>query len=600
MKQIERHWKYNEATPDKAFMLSDLATDNRWYKQRLEEFESKLKVASRFKTEEEYIGEEIQRISNLFIKPIHIFAPGMRNLINYTEFVRQGYDWLSMGQDCPLHNIVANAKAVHCKTLDASKLDEFSEAVYDNLQDGVAWLLYENFLKNRTLSRLDKQKSANTKNKEHTIFLSYCWADTESADTIELDLSKIGIRIIRDKNELKYKDSIEEFMAKIREVDFAIVLFSDDYLRSKNCLHELFDLLKEKEFEHKILPILCSGCKFFTGQQRLPFIQYWEIKRDELQAAVKQVDTLSSPSIQEELRFATQVCLQIDLQLAKLADMNHLSFEQMRSENYKSLIQKIGGTEIEYLYDLLEISLIADLKRREIAIDNYFEKYPPNTYSYGIRAALAKEQGNFEKSKTNYEKSIALDPNNASSLNNLGYLYLTIFNDKTTAKSYFKKAFIADQNLVIAKINLGTILVSENDEAGAEKIYKSILTTHPNEIKALNNLANIYNRRQDYPQAKLLFEKVLRINPDFFDSLMNLGSLEDVYYNNYDKALWYFQHAKDIAYNEEAKKIAQKMIDYIERKSQKSLSLSSKKTPRNATCPCGSGRKFKNCHGKSR
>lgn len=133
MKQIERHWKYNEAAPDKAFMLSDLATDNRWYKQRLEEFESKLKVAARFKTEEEFIGEEIQRISKLFIKPMQILAPGMRNLINYTEFVQQGYDWLSMGQDWPLHNIVANAKAAHGNTIDASRTTEFSEAVYDNL-----------------------------------------------------------------------------------------------------------------------------------------------------------------------------------------------------------------------------------------------------------------------------------------------------------------------------------------------------------------------------------------------------------------------------------------------------------------------------------
>lgn len=598
MVQIERRWKYNESAPDKAFKLSDLAPENRWYKQRLEEFESKLAVATRFKTEEEFIGEEIQRIGQLFTKPVQIFSPNMRRVINYTEFVHQAYEWLSMGQDWPLHNIVGNAKASHAESINASNIEEFSDAVYDNLQDGVAWLMYENFLKTRALARLDKQPTPGGKNKQHSIFLSYCWADTTLADQIEHDLSQIGIRVIRDKNELEYKDSIEKFMARIREADFAIVLFSEDYLRSKNCLHELFELLKERGFEHRILPILCKDCRFFTGQQRLPFIKYWEGKRNELQNAIKQVDTLSSPSLQEELRSATQVCLELDLQLSKLADMNHMSFEQMRSENYKSLLQKIGGSEMQHLFDLLEITLIADHRRREIAIDNYFEKYPPNTYSYGIRASTAKERGNYEKSKINFEKSIALDPSNATSLNNLGYLYMTVFNDKQAAKPYFEKAIFADPNMVIAKLNLATVFTAEGDEKGAEKIYKNILSTHPNEIKALNNLANIYNRTNDYPQAKLLFERVLQINPDFFDTLINIGSLEDNYCNDLKKALAYYQHAERVAANEEGRKMANAMVGFIERKIQRSEPQLTGKVRRNAQCPCGSGLKYKKCHGK--
>lgn len=598
MEQIERRWKYNEAIPDKSFMLSDLATDNRWYLQRLEEFESKLAVATRFKTEEEFIGEEIQRIGKLFTKPIQISSPGMRNPINYTEYVRQGYDLLSMGQDWPLQNIVGNAKANFADSIDASRTPEFSEAVYDNLQDGVAWLMYENFLKKRLLSKLNKSAPGGDNN-VHSIFLSYCWADKVLADQIEQDLKQIGIRIIRDKNELEYKDSIEKFMARVREVDFVIVLFSDDYLRSKNCLHELFDLLKEKEFEHKILPILSGDCKFFTAQQRLPFLQYWEKKRDELQVALSQVDILTSPSLQEELRFATQVCLQLDQHLTKLADMNHLSFEQMRSENYRSLIQKIGGTEIGHLFELLEITLIPDPQKREIALDNYFEKYPPNTYSYALRGALAKEQGNFERSKTSYEKAIALAPTNAEALNNLGFLYLKDFKDPVNAKIFFEKAIAANPNLTIAKLNLATTLSGNKDTANAEKLYKEILTARPNEIKALNNLANIYSNRGDYQQARLLFEKVLDINPDFYESLVNLASIINVHYNDPDKALTYFQRAKQIAPDEGERKLAEVMIESINKQQTQSPAPSTDKKPgRNAPCPCGSGLKFKRCHGK--
>ena len=91
------------------------------------------------------------------------------------------------------------------------------------------------------------------------IFLSYSWNNKLQADQIEDNLSAIGLTIIRDINEIKYKDKLTEFMRRIRDADYAIILISIDYLKSPNCVNELIELSKEKEFDRKILPIIVDN-----------------------------------------------------------------------------------------------------------------------------------------------------------------------------------------------------------------------------------------------------------------------------------------------------------------------------------------------------
>jgi len=47
-------------------------------------------------------------------------------------------------------------------------------------------------------------------NKIPNIFLSYSWNNKDQASIIESDFDKIGIPIIKDTINLKYKDSISE------------------------------------------------------------------------------------------------------------------------------------------------------------------------------------------------------------------------------------------------------------------------------------------------------------------------------------------------------------------------------------------------------
>lgn len=70
------------------------------------------------------------------------------------------------------------------------------------------------------------------------------------ADKIANDLEVIGIRVIKDNKELEYTDNIPDFMKRIRSNDFALLLITDNYLKSKNCLYEdsflYLELIKRK------------------------------------------------------------------------------------------------------------------------------------------------------------------------------------------------------------------------------------------------------------------------------------------------------------------------------------------------------------------
>lgn len=77
------------------------------------------------------------------------------------------------------------------------------------------------------------------------IFISYSWANKKTADKIFYDLTFVGFKVIKDDHTLEYNDRISEFMKRIRQADFALVLICDNYLKSFNCMTEIMQLRKD-------------------------------------------------------------------------------------------------------------------------------------------------------------------------------------------------------------------------------------------------------------------------------------------------------------------------------------------------------------------
>lgn len=86
--------------------------------------------------------------------------------------------------------------------------------------------------------------------------MSYSWKDEKKADEIDAFLSELGINIKRDKKSIEQWGSIRAFMDSIRNSDYAILVLSDAYLKSINCMYEITQLMKDAHYRDRIFPVV--------------------------------------------------------------------------------------------------------------------------------------------------------------------------------------------------------------------------------------------------------------------------------------------------------------------------------------------------------
>ena len=142
---------------------------------------------------------------------------------------------------------------------------------------------------------------------ENAVFISYAWGEeTDKREAIvnQLDqsLQARGIKIVRDKRDLGYKGMIREFMQRIGTGNCVIVVISDKYLRSKNCMFELVEIAANKDFADRVFPIVLSDAKIYDAKDRIGYLKHWEQKKTELDAEMRGLKELThTPGISEEL-----------------------------------------------------------------------------------------------------------------------------------------------------------------------------------------------------------------------------------------------------------------------------------------------------------
>lgn len=178
------------------------------------------------------------------------------------------------------------------------------------------------------------------------IFLSYCQANENEADKIDEEFKKNNIIPTRDKRDLKYKQNIEEFMKKIREHDFAILLISHEYLTSVNCMYEFLQVLKEKDFEKKILPLILIDNFFKDRLIKITYLDNWEEKIKELEI---QIDDLwkkgkrdYTTDLIEEKKKCEKIKNEIEEIIRYLCNNFMVSFKDEEKNNFKTIFKEIG------------------------------------------------------------------------------------------------------------------------------------------------------------------------------------------------------------------------------------------------------------------
>jgi len=182
---------------------------------------------------------------------------------------------------------------------------------------------------------------------EQTIFISYAWGG-EREDIVNLidgALQERGIKIVRDKRDLGYKGSINEFMERIGRGNCVIVVISDKYLRSPNCMFELVEIAEGKEFHDRIFPVVLGDANIYDPIKRIEYVKYWEVKRAELADAMRTLDPANLQGIRDDMDLYDRIRDEISGLTSTLKDMNTLTPDMHRDADfaqlYDALVQRM-------------------------------------------------------------------------------------------------------------------------------------------------------------------------------------------------------------------------------------------------------------------
>ncbi len=204
----------------------------------------------------------------------------------------------------------------------------------------------------------DNELRAAIEKNDITIFLSYCWSDSKIADIIDNDLPQKNkrIRIVRDTRELEYKNSIEAYMQTIKQQDYVLSIISDSYLKSKNCMYEICELMRDRDYINKLLFIVLSdddvkkycnrergGAHIFKDEESIEYNLFWA---DAAKQYKEKIDLLpygkAKTTLENTLHMYTTINDNLASFLNEIKTLLCVNFEQEIKSDYKDILDSIS------------------------------------------------------------------------------------------------------------------------------------------------------------------------------------------------------------------------------------------------------------------
>jgi len=143
------------------------------------------------------------------------------------------------------------------------------------------------------------------------VFLSYSHNDTCIADLVDERLYIFGkgrLAITRDKRTLEYKSDIDKFMQTVSTHDYMVAIISDSYLKSRGCMYEVSELMRDRSFNNKLLTIILSKSdeSYYPADNkpeqikadvyslnRFEYIKYWEAEKEKVSKLNSEISDLA-------------------------------------------------------------------------------------------------------------------------------------------------------------------------------------------------------------------------------------------------------------------------------------------------------------------
>lgn len=196
------------------------------------------------------------------------------------------------------------------------------------------------------------------------IFLSYSWKNENIANVLDILFQLKNIIIQRDVRDVEYRQSFKEFMKKIRKSDFVLLVISEAYLKSVNCMFELTEFLKDDDFRERWLPLVHEETGIFTELGRIEYIKYWQEEYKKLQDKVQHLDELNKLSAISELRKLESIQRMLSEFLTVISETKMITFTN-----------NISKKDFENIY----CAIFPESTQKELTLEGYYILNVPRT-----------------------------------------------------------------------------------------------------------------------------------------------------------------------------------------------------------------------------
>lgn len=133
------------------------------------------------------------------------------------------------------------------------------------------------------------------------VFISYSWQDRDLVDRMTAALARSDITYLRDTNVVGAFDDIQKFMEDAEAARFFVAVLSPAYLRSRNCLFELQQVMKST-VNIRLVPLIEKGV-LAAGLDDA--VQFWQARADDINRALATLEPAGTASLQQEREFVT-------------------------------------------------------------------------------------------------------------------------------------------------------------------------------------------------------------------------------------------------------------------------------------------------------
>ncbi len=186
--------------------------------------------------------------------------------------------------------------------------------------------------------------------KKINIFLSYCWNDSDVANMIyDYFINRRQIELHRDVIDIKKWHSIRAYMQSISNMDYIILLISDSYLKSANCMYEVLEVMKDIHYKDKIFPAV-TYYEIYNPITRAKYVKYWQDQFRELENTLEGIKVQNIGNLNEDLKQRQDISSNIAEFLDVVSDMNNPNIEDVcigieEELNIKGFLDKKQGRE---------------------------------------------------------------------------------------------------------------------------------------------------------------------------------------------------------------------------------------------------------------